>query len=296
MTRPGLWSPSRSAGTSGSVDAGRCWCSGSASLLSAMTYLAATNQAMNFLEQREAVNLTLQVGLAVGVLLTVVVSADAISGERERGTFEGTAAHSRVPARDHRRQARRRARPCGWPASSSRSPTCGSSGAAWRAPAGGTARPGRRNTGRDRARRHRPAHQRLARTPTRPAWPAACCCCSSLFAPTQLPALPKTGIGELLTRVNPIGSALHYISQILVNRRGWTHDLSYLACSGSSSPLVVVTVLIVAGPRLVRADRGVAMNPLSLLATVLLANPTITMNQDQLSARHRPDADASSRS
>ena len=57
-------------------------------LLSAMTYLAATNRAMNFLEQREAVNLTVQVGLAVGVLLTIVVSADAISGERERGTFE----------------------------------------------------------------------------------------------------------------------------------------------------------------------------------------------------------------
>jgi ABC-2 type transport system permease protein len=76
-----------------------------------------------------------------------------------------------------------------------------------------------------------------------------------LFAPTQLPALPKTGIGEVITRVNPIGSALHYISQILVSRRGWTHDLSYLA-SPVVIALVVTGVLIVAGPRLVRLTAG----------------------------------------
>lgn len=57
-------------------------------VLSVMTYLAGTNQVLNFLEQREAVNLTLQVAVAVGVLVTLVVAADAISGERERGTLE----------------------------------------------------------------------------------------------------------------------------------------------------------------------------------------------------------------
>ena len=35
-------------------------------LLSATTYLVATNQAINFIEQREAVGLTLQVAVAVG--------------------------------------------------------------------------------------------------------------------------------------------------------------------------------------------------------------------------------------
>jgi ABC-2 type transport system permease protein len=57
-------------------------------LLSGVTYLGATNQVLNFLEQREAVNLTLQIAVAVGVLVTLVVSADAVSGERERGTLE----------------------------------------------------------------------------------------------------------------------------------------------------------------------------------------------------------------
>jgi ABC-2 type transport system permease protein len=57
-------------------------------LLSAVTYLASTNQALNFLERREAVNLLLQFAVAVGVLVTLIVSADGISGERERGTLE----------------------------------------------------------------------------------------------------------------------------------------------------------------------------------------------------------------
>jgi ABC-2 type transport system permease protein len=58
-------------------------------LLSVIAYLTATNKALNFLEQREAVNLTLQVAVGVGALLTLLAAADAVSGERERGTIEG---------------------------------------------------------------------------------------------------------------------------------------------------------------------------------------------------------------
>jgi ABC-2 type transport system permease protein len=57
-------------------------------LLSVIAYLVATNQALNFLEHREAVNLTLQVAIAVGALLALLAAADALSGERERGTLE----------------------------------------------------------------------------------------------------------------------------------------------------------------------------------------------------------------
>ncbi len=57
-------------------------------LLSISTYLIASNQELNFLEQREAVSLTLQLAVAVGGLLVVLVAADAVSGERERGTLE----------------------------------------------------------------------------------------------------------------------------------------------------------------------------------------------------------------
>ena len=57
-------------------------------LLSVVAYLVATNQALNFLEQRESVNLTLQVVIAVSALLALLTAADAVSGERERGTLE----------------------------------------------------------------------------------------------------------------------------------------------------------------------------------------------------------------
>jgi ABC-2 type transport system permease protein len=67
-------------------------------LVSVTFYLAATNQALNFLEQREAVNLTLQMAVAVGSLLVLLAAADAFSGERERGTLE-TLLLTPVPAR-----------------------------------------------------------------------------------------------------------------------------------------------------------------------------------------------------
>jgi ABC-2 type transport system permease protein len=57
-------------------------------LLSVTAYLVATNQALNFLEHRETVNLVLQVAIAVGALLALLAAADSISGERERGTLE----------------------------------------------------------------------------------------------------------------------------------------------------------------------------------------------------------------
>jgi ABC-2 type transport system permease protein len=57
-------------------------------LLSVTSYLVAANQALNFLEQREAVSLTLQVAVAVGALLVLLGAADSVSGERERGTLE----------------------------------------------------------------------------------------------------------------------------------------------------------------------------------------------------------------
>lgn len=57
-------------------------------ILSAVAYLVATNTALNFLEQREAVGLIVQVSVAMGGLLVVIAAADAVSGERDRGTLE----------------------------------------------------------------------------------------------------------------------------------------------------------------------------------------------------------------
>ena len=57
-------------------------------IISVIAYVTASSDALNFLEHREAVNLTLQVAIAIGTLLALLAAADAISGERERGTLE----------------------------------------------------------------------------------------------------------------------------------------------------------------------------------------------------------------
>ena len=225
-------------------------------LLSAVTYLTSTNQALNFLEQRESVNLVLQLAVAVGVLVTLVVSADGISGERERGTLESLLV-TPVPRR---------------------SIIAGKLIAAltmWFATFVVTI----------------PYVWVLARgvgilgqalalgfcVGTLVAIGLACVgllisgVCNSnktsiaaslflmliLFAPTQLPSgLPQGWFFDVLRRANPVDSGLAYISSILVNGHGWTQDLSYLI-----TPLLTAIIaggaLILAGPRLVRLTPGV---------------------------------------
>jgi ABC-2 type transport system permease protein len=225
-------------------------------LLSAVTYLTSTNQALNFLEQRESVNLVLQLAVAVGVLVTLVVSADGISGERERGTLESLLI---TPV-------------------SRRSIIAGKLIAAltmWFATFLVTV----------------PYVWVLARgvgilgealalgfcigtlvavglgsigllisgvcSSNKTSIAASIFLLLILFAPTQLPSgLPQGWFFEVLLRANPIASALAYISSMLVEGHGWTQDLSYLI-----TPLLTAIIaggaLVLAGPRLVRLTPGV---------------------------------------
>lgn len=57
-------------------------------LLSGMSYLAASDAQLNLLDARESVNIVVQLAIGLGALSALVISADAISGERERGTLE----------------------------------------------------------------------------------------------------------------------------------------------------------------------------------------------------------------
>ncbi len=57
-------------------------------LLSLLTYLAAISNDLNFLDQKDTVNLVIQVAIVVGVTLSLLTTADSMSGERERGTLE----------------------------------------------------------------------------------------------------------------------------------------------------------------------------------------------------------------
>jgi ABC-2 type transport system permease protein len=57
-------------------------------LLSLLTYLAASDEELNILDQRETVNLVTQIAMAMAVAAGLLFTADSLSGERERETLE----------------------------------------------------------------------------------------------------------------------------------------------------------------------------------------------------------------
>jgi ABC-2 type transport system permease protein len=223
-------------------------------LLSVMTYLSATNQVINFLEQREAVNLTLQVAVAVGVLVTLVVSADAISGERERGTLESLLL---TPV-------------------SRRGIVAGKLLAAltlWLSTflvsvpyllvlGAGVALVGKAllvgfviGTVLAVALAALGLIISALSSSNKASLSISFFLLLALFVPSQLPPMPTSWLNDLLTRVNPLGSAMHYTSAILVKGHDWTHELSYLV-----SPLLALVLacgaLVITGPRIVRLNGG----------------------------------------
>jgi ABC-2 type transport system permease protein len=225
-------------------------------LVSAVAYLTSTNLALNFLEQRESVNLVLQFAVAVGVLATLVVSADGISGERERGTLETllvTPVSRRsiiigkliaaltlwfatflisipylwVLGRDVGILGPALA--LGFSVGTLLAVGLGSIGLLISA----------------------------ASNSNKTSVGASIFLLLILFAPTQLPSgLPQGWFFEALLRANPVASGLAYISSLLVEGHSWTQDLSYLI-----TPLLTAIIaggaLVLAGPRLLRLTRGV---------------------------------------
>jgi ABC-2 type transport system permease protein len=225
-------------------------------LLSAMTYLAATNAELNFLERREAVNLTLQVAVGVGSLLALLGAADAVSGERERGTLESLLltpvpraqllAGKLMAALSLWLGALLLAVPYLW--------FLGDDvGASGEAVVAGSAVGTMLAVGLT-------AFAVLVSTVARSNRVSLSTCLFvllALFAPTQLPTGAQQGwAGDLLLRVNPVTGALHYIGKVVVDRHDWTRDLSWLV-----SPLVAAVVLtavaIAVAPRLVTVRGGV---------------------------------------
>ncbi|HET9561657.1 MAG TPA: ABC transporter permease subunit [Propionibacteriaceae bacterium] len=225
-------------------------------LLSAVTYLTSTNQALNFLEQRESVNLVLQFAVAVGVLATLVVSADGISGERERGTME-TLLVTPV-ARRSIIIGKLIAALTLWFATFLISipyvwvlgREVGILGLALALGlcVGTLLAVGLGSIG---------LLISAACNSNKTSIAASILLLLILFAPTQLPSgLPQGWFFEVLLRANPVASGLAYISALLVEGHSWTQDLSYLI-----TPLLTAIIgagaLIFAGPQLVRLTRGV---------------------------------------
>lgn len=228
---------------------------GYAVLLSAISYLAATNRGLNFLEQREAVNLMLQVAMTVGVLVTLLVSADTISGERERGTLESlllTPVGRRSIAVGKLAGALTLWLGCAlvsvpylWVIGRSVSVV---GPAVWMIVAVGTL-VAMALSGLGLVVSGLSSSNRISLA-------VSLFVLLALFAPTQLPGMAKSWIGEVLIRVNPLGSAIEFVSRVIVSRHDWRHELDYLVAPAVL--LVLVAMFMVAGGnRLTRLGGGV---------------------------------------
>ena len=226
-------------------------------LLSVVSYLVATNQALNYLEQRESVNLTLQVAIALGALLALLAAADTISGERERGTLESLLV---TPISRQRLAAGKLAAalslwlgafavtiPYVWylgrgigvvAEALAAGLVVGTLLAVFLASLGVLV-------------------SILSRS-NRVSLSVSLFLLIALFAPTQFPTSAQQGwAGELMLRVNPITAGEHYVGLIVVNGHGWGEDISWLL-----SPLVASVVFAVAvpvlGARFLRLGGGLA--------------------------------------
>jgi ABC-2 type transport system permease protein len=219
-------------------------------LMSVITYLAATNQALNFLEQHEAINLTLQVAVAVGTLLALLVAADAIAGERERGTLESLlltpvprgqlVAGKLLAALSLWAAALLVTLPYVW--------FLGRKiGAVGDAVVAGCV-----------------VGTLLAISLTAFAVTVSTLASSNrlslsvslfvllaLFAPTQLPGGAKQGwAGDLLERVNPLTAGEHYIGNVVVDQHRWTQDVSWLVSPAVAAVVFAVVALWIVPRRL----------------------------------------------
>ena len=226
-------------------------------LLSVTAYLVATNQALNFLEHRETVNLVLQVAIAVGALLALLAAADSISGERERGTLESLlltpVSRLRITlgkllgALSLWVVAFLIALPYIWflgrgvglvRDALATGIVVGTLLAVFLASLG--------------------VLISVFAPSNRVSLSLSLLVLLALFVPTQLPSGAQQGwAGDLLLRANPITAGEHYAGKIVTDGHAWSRDLSWLL-----SPLVCAVAFaaaaLLAGARFVRLRGGVA--------------------------------------
>jgi ABC-2 type transport system permease protein len=225
-------------------------------LLSVIAYLAATTTDLNFLERRESVSLTLQVGIGVGSLLALLAAADAVSGERERGTLESLlltpasrlelTGGKLIAALSLWFAAYALTIPYVWFLGRGVGVTgdalfsglvVGTLLAIFLTSLGLIL-------------------SVLARS-NRGSLALGLFLLLALFAPTQLPSAAEKGwAGELLLRVNPVTAGERYVGRIVVEGYGWSQDLSWLVSPLVGASLFAVVATLVSA-RLLRL-RGVA--------------------------------------
>ena len=215
-------------------------------LLSVIAYLVATNEALNYLEQRETVNLSLQVAMAVGALLALLAAANAVSGERERGTLEsllltpasrpGIAIGKLVAALSLWIAAYLVTVPYVWflgrdvgvvGQALGAGALVGTLLAVFLAALG--------------------LAISIIAGSNRMSLSVSLFALLALYAPSQLPSGAQKGwAGDLLLRVNPMTAGSHYVDRIVVGGHPWGDALSWLAAPVAGAVIGVIAVLAAA--------------------------------------------------
>lgn len=232
-------------------------CIGFSALVSVLAYLVATNTDLNFLEQRESTSLILQAAIAVGGLLALLVAADTVSGERERGTLE-TLLLTPVSRRQIAGGKLLAALSLWLAAFAITLPYVWFLG---------------RGVGivGDAIVAGLVVGTLLAVFLTSLGFVISLFAASNrvslslslfllfaVYAPTQLPAgAQQAWAGELLLRVNPISAGERYVSRILVQGHSWSHDLSWLV-SPVIAAVVCAAAALVLGGRFLRLRGGIS--------------------------------------
>jgi ABC-2 type transport system permease protein len=226
-------------------------------LLSVIAYLVATNRALNFLEHRETVNLTLQVGIAVGALLALLAAADAFSGERERGTLESLLL---TPASRLEITAGKLAAALSlWVAAFvillpyvwflGRGVGIVGDAVVTGAAVGALLALSLASFGMLIS---------LFTSSNRVSLSVSLFLLLALFVPTQLPSSAQQGwAGDLLLRLDPITAGLHYVGKVVVDGHAWTEDLSWLI-SPAVCAAVLTAVCLLLGAKFIRLRGGVS--------------------------------------
>ncbi|MEO6571145.1 MAG: ABC transporter permease subunit [Ilumatobacteraceae bacterium] len=205
-----------------------------------LAYLAAGDAGINLLDARDSVGLIVQTAIGLGTLAALVVSADAISGERERGTLESLLV-TPIPRRSlvigKLVSATTMWIAClivaiPFVAVMASGPGVAGDALVVLIVAGGLVAAALTALGL--------AVSAVAMS-NRMSLAASVALLLLLAAPSQLPAIKAKGaFGSVLIKANPVSAGLQLASEVLVNQKPWSSEWTYLI-----SPIVAAVVLTV---------------------------------------------------
>jgi ABC-2 type transport system permease protein len=215
--------------------------------LAVLSYLASGDAAINLLDARESVGVVVKTSIGLGSLTALVVSADAISGERERGTLEALLVTPVV--RRHIVIGKLLASTTMWLASllvalafvvvMADGPGVVANAVAVLVVVGGLVAAALTALGL--------AISSIAMS-NRVSLAASVTALLVLAAPSQLPAIKASGaLGSVLIKANPVSAGLTMADNVLVKTQAWSDQWPYLVSPIVASMGLTAVAIVLSG-------------------------------------------------